>query len=60
MALVFYTVGGVVVLGVLVAFFEHRAKRTFLLHDYSQDRRAQTESDREHMRIADTFNTPHH
>ena len=60
MDLVFYTVGGVVVLGTVVAFFERRAKRTFLRHDYSQDRRAQSESDREHMRSADAFNTPPH
>jgi hypothetical protein len=52
MDFVFYILGGLLIVGVVVAIIEHRRKRVFLPHDFNP-MAGQSEADREVIRAAE-------
>jgi hypothetical protein len=54
MDLLFYILGGGVAGGFGLALVERRRKRNFLAHDFNLDASAQSEADREKIRVSDS------
>lgn len=53
MDLLFYILGGLVVIGIGLALVERRRKRSFFSHDFNLSNSAQSEADREQIRVSD-------